>query len=161
ITSPSIRLRSVALNSDRCTSTRQRTSSSAERRGKGSVPTKGKSNIDCSPWADRVATATGSRGARAWFTLEDMPQERILIVDDDPWILRIVSALLEKKGYLVITASDGDDGLHRAEQLRPDLIISDVMMPRMDGWAMIKSLRARPDLAMTPVIFLTALGSEE
>jgi CheY-like chemotaxis protein len=90
-----------------------------------------------------------------------MAQERILIVDDDPWILRMVSALLEKKGYTVITASDGDDGLHRAEQLRPDLIISDVMMPRMDGWAMIKSLRARPDLAMTPVIFLTALGSEE
>jgi CheY-like chemotaxis protein len=90
-----------------------------------------------------------------------MAQERILIVDDDPWILRMVSALLEKKGYTVITASDGDDGLHRAEQLHPDLIISDVMMPRMDGWSMVKSLRARPDLAMTPVIFLTALGSEE
>jgi len=105
--------------------------------------------------------AIPSRGARGWFKLGDMSQERILIVDDDPWILRMVSALLEKKGYTVITASDGDDGLQRAEQLRPDLIISDVMMPRMDGWAMVKSLRARPDLAMTPVIFLTALGSEE
>jgi CheY-like chemotaxis protein len=88
--------------------------------------------------------------------------ERILIVDDDPWILRMVSTLLEKRGYQIISASDGEEGLQRADQVKPDLIITDVMMPRMDGWTMVKHLRARPgDLSMTPVIFLTALGGEE
>jgi CheY-like chemotaxis protein len=89
------------------------------------------------------------------------PVERILIVDDDPWILRMVSTLLEKKGYQIFTASDGEEGLIRAAQMKPDLIITDVMMPRMDGWTMVKHLRARPDLAIIPVIFLTALGGEE
>src|SRR4051812_5717136 len=89
------------------------------------------------------------------------PTERILIVDDDPWILRMVSTLLEKKGYQILTASDGEEGLLRADQVKPDLIITDVMMPRMDGWTMVKHLRARPDLSMIPVIFLTALGGEE
>src|SRR5690242_13939464 len=88
--------------------------------------------------------------------------ERILIVDDDPWILRMVSTLLEKKGYAIVSASDGEEGLQRADQVKPDLIITDVMMPRMDGWTMVKHLRARPGvLSMTPVIFLTALGGEE
>jgi CheY-like chemotaxis protein len=90
-----------------------------------------------------------------------MPPERILIVDDDPWILRMVSTLLEKRGYAILTASDGEEGLFRADQMRPDLIITDVMMPKMDGWAMVKALRSRPDFGITPVIFLTALGSEE
>jgi CheY-like chemotaxis protein len=90
-----------------------------------------------------------------------MSPERILIVDDDPWILRMVSTLLEKKGYAIITASDGEEGLIRADQSKPDLIISDVMMPKMDGWTMVKALRSRPELAIIPVIFLTALGGEE
>jgi CheY-like chemotaxis protein len=90
-----------------------------------------------------------------------MTPERILIVDDDPWILRMVSTLLEKKGFTIVTASDGEEGLIRADQCKPDLIISDVMMPKMDGWSMVKALRSRPQLAITPVIFLTALGGED
>jgi CheY-like chemotaxis protein len=90
-----------------------------------------------------------------------MSSERILIVDDDPWILRMVSTLLEKRGYKILTAGDGEEGLFRADQMRPDLIISDVMMPKMDGWAMIKALRSRPEFGIVPVIFLTALGGEE
>src|SRR2546421_573314 len=87
--------------------------------------------------------------------------ERILIVDDDPWILRMVSTLLQKRGFAISTASDGEEGLERAAEVHPDLIISDVMMPRLDGWAMVRKLRAHPQLAFIPVIFLTALGSEE
>jgi CheY-like chemotaxis protein len=90
-----------------------------------------------------------------------MTGERVLIVDDDPWILRMVSAILEKKGYSVLTASDGEEGLLRADQSKPDLIICDVMMPRMDGWTMVKTLRSRRELALIPVIFLTALGGDE
>jgi DNA-binding response OmpR family regulator len=90
-----------------------------------------------------------------------MAVPRVLIVDDDPWILRMVSTLLEKRGYNIATASDGEEGLLRADQIRPDLIITDVMMPKLDGWALVRALRSRPELALVPVIFLTALGGEE
>src|SRR5436309_6390921 len=91
----------------------------------------------------------------------DMASPRVLIVDDDPWILRMVSTLLEKRGYAIATASDGEEGLMRADQLRPDLIITDVMMPKLDGWSLVRALRSRPELALVPVIFLTALGSDD
>lgn len=91
-----------------------------------------------------------------------MSQIRVLVVDDDPWILRMVSSSLEKKGtYSVDTARDGQQALHKAQALKPDLIISDVMMPVMDGWALVQHLRADPELADVPVLFLTALGKDE
>lgn len=86
---------------------------------------------------------------------------RVLVVDDDPWILRMVSATLEKKGYVVDTAREGRQALERARSVRPDVIISDVMMPVMDGWTFVQQLRAIPQLASVPVIFLTALGKDE
>jgi CheY-like chemotaxis protein len=89
-------------------------------------------------------------------------QIRVLVVDDDPWILRMVSSSLEKKGtYSVDTARDGQQALHKAQAQRPDLIISDVMMPVMDGWALVQHLRADPELVDVPVLFLTALGKDE
>jgi len=87
--------------------------------------------------------------------------ERILIVDDDPWILRMVSTLLEKRGYDIFTAQDGEEALGKAEEVRPDLVVTDVMMPKMDGWELVRELRARPHLALVPVLFLTALSGEE
>ncbi len=86
---------------------------------------------------------------------------RVLVVDDDPWILRMVSATLEKKSYVVDTAREGRAALERARAVRPDVIISDVMMPVMDGWTFVQQLRAIPQLASVPVIFLTALGKDE
>ncbi|MFO0634179.1 MAG: response regulator [Nannocystaceae bacterium] len=86
---------------------------------------------------------------------------RVLVVDDDPWILRMVSATLEKKSYVVDTAREGRQALERARAVRPDVIISDVMMPVMDGWTFVQQLRAIPQLATIPVIFLTALGKDE
>jgi CheY-like chemotaxis protein len=90
-----------------------------------------------------------------------MPDTRILVVDDDAWILRMVTTVLEKRGYEVIVARDGEEGIAKAQAAPPDLIITDVMMPRLDGWALVKQLRSRADLALVPVIFLTALGSDE
>src|SRR5512142_2350663 len=90
-----------------------------------------------------------------------MPPSRILVVDDDAWILRMVTTVLEKHGHEVIVARDGEEGLHQAVTAPPDLIITDVMMPRLDGWALVKQLRSKPELAFVPVIFLTALGSDE
>src|SRR5262249_3251240 len=90
-----------------------------------------------------------------------MAATRILVVDDDAWILRMVTTVLEKRGYEVLVAHYGEEGLSKAQASPPDLIITDVMMPRLDGWALVKHLRSKPDLAFVPVIFLTALGSDE
>jgi CheY-like chemotaxis protein len=90
-----------------------------------------------------------------------MAGTRILVVDDDAWILRMVTTVLEKRGYEIFVARDGEEGMEKAQAVTPDLIITDVMMPKLDGWALVKQLRATPQLAFVPVIFLTALGSDE
>src|SRR6476660_359715 len=73
----------------------------------------------------------------------------------------MVATVLEKRGYSVETAVDGEDALQRALARAPDLLITDVMMPKLDGWSLVRQLRAKPHLAMLPVIFLTALSSED
>jgi DNA-binding response OmpR family regulator len=85
----------------------------------------------------------------------------VLVADDDAWILRMVATVLEKRGYSVETAVDGEDALARAIARPPDLLITDVMMPKIDGWSLVRQLRAHSALAMLPVIFLTALSSED
>ena len=91
--------------------------------------------------------------------MNDVPH--VLVADDDAWILRMVATVLEKRGYTVETAVDGEDALERALARTPDLLITDVMMPKLDGWSLVRQLRAHPELAMLPVIFLTALSSED
>jgi CheY-like chemotaxis protein len=86
---------------------------------------------------------------------------RVLIADDDTWILRMVSTVLAKRGYEVDTATDGEEAFTKAVASPPDLLVTDVMMPRMDGWALVRALRARPETALLPVLFLTALSSDE
>ncbi len=86
---------------------------------------------------------------------------RVLVVDDDPWILRMVTATLQKRNYVVDTAREGRQALERANANPPDVIISDVMMPVMDGWTFVEQLRQDPRLSAIPVIFLTALGKDE
>lgn len=85
----------------------------------------------------------------------------VLVADDDAWILRMVATVLEKRGYSVETAVDGEDAYARAVARRPDLLITDVMMPKLDGWALVRQLRAHSEFAGLPVIFLTALSSED
>jgi len=87
--------------------------------------------------------------------------KRILIVDDEPWVIQMVKTVLEKHGHLLLSASDGQQGLDKALASTPDLIITDVMMPGMNGWELIRALRSHPRMSLIPVIFLTALNSEE
>src|SRR6185503_10408376 len=67
---------------------------------------------------------------------------RILVVDDDDWILSGVQVVLNDAGFQVEFARDGKEGLDAAFRLEPDLIITDVLMPRMDGWSFVRQLRA-------------------
>ena len=73
----------------------------------------------------------------------------------------MVTTVLSKRGYKIHTAADGQEAYLKAIEVRPDLIVTDIMMPKMDGWTLVRSLRARAELALTPVIFLSALGSDE
>ena len=91
------------------------------------------------------------------------PQEvsqtpRILLVDDEPGLRTAVQAYLEDEGFQVTTAVDGEEGWEKAQKMIPDVIISDVMMPRCDGYGLLKKIREDERLGGTPVIFLTAKG---
>ncbi|WP_255110700.1 response regulator transcription factor [Synechococcus sp. RedBA-s] len=83
---------------------------------------------------------------------------RLLLVDDEPGLRTAVQAYLEDEGFVVATANDGEEGWVAAQELIPDLVISDVMMPRLDGYGLLKRLRGDERLGGTPVIFLTAKG---
>jgi CheY-like chemotaxis protein len=85
--------------------------------------------------------------------------KRILIVDDEPAILRMVESLLTRRGHVVEKAKDGAEGLQKAMRNKPDLVITDVLMPEMDGWAFVRALRSHKELSFVPVIFLTALNT--
>jgi DNA-binding response OmpR family regulator len=90
--------------------------------------------------------------------LPDRPQlcrVHILVVDDDPWVHQFLTAALQREGWVVSTAFDGIEGLRRASRLQPSLIITDVVMPRMDGWTFVRQLRTLWEFASTPVVFLT------
>src|SRR5512143_2539105 len=82
--------------------------------------------------------------------------ETILVVDDDPDIARFVEVNLRSAGYDVSVASDGEEALEKAGQLRPDLVLLDVMMPRIDGFEVAQRLRRNPQTANTSIIMLTA-----
>ncbi len=101
------------------------------------------------------------QSAEAGDTIKPMSAPRILVADDDAWILKMVTTVLQKRGYVVETASDGEEALEKAIADPPDLVITDVMMPKLDGWTLVKALRARPEFSFVPVIFLTALGSDD
>ena len=82
--------------------------------------------------------------------------ERILVVDDDRDIVRLVSSYLEKAGYEVVTANDGETALHVLRRDQPQLVILDLMLPDRDGWDVARLIRSDPSLAATPIIMLTA-----
>ncbi len=86
-----------------------------------------------------------------------MAQEKILVVEDDKDIVRLLKYNLEKEGYRVVVASDGESGLAAARKERPDLLILDVMVPKLDGFEILKIVRRESRL---PVLMLTARKQE-
>lgn len=86
--------------------------------------------------------------------------KRILIVDDEPNIVISLEFLMMREGHEVRVARDGEAGLAAVREHRPDLVVLDVMMPKLDGFSVLASIRSDPDLAHTHVLMLTAKGRE-
>lgn len=82
--------------------------------------------------------------------------DRILVVDDDRDIVRLVRSYLEKAGYQILTAYDGDTALKILKAEKPQLLILDLMLPDKDGWDVVRLVRSDPQIAATPIIMLTA-----
>ncbi len=85
---------------------------------------------------------------------------KILVVEDDPSALRLVVYTLEQEGYQVITASDGLEGVRKARDEHPDLIILDIMLPGLDGYEVCQQLRKEPETAKFPILMLSAKARE-
>lgn len=85
-----------------------------------------------------------------------MPTARVLVVDDDHEIVRVVRGYLEQAGFQVLTAYDGASALHTLRHERPDLMVLDLMLPDQDGWSITQTVRADEKLAALPIIMLTA-----
>ena len=88
-----------------------------------------------------------------------MPK-KILAVDDERHIVRLVEVNLQRAGYEVVTAFDGREALEKVKSENPDLVVLDVMMPYMDGFEVLKNLKADPTTAEIPVIMLTAKAQD-
>ncbi len=87
-------------------------------------------------------------------------RKKILVVDDDAELVELISFNLKQAGFSIGTACNGVDAIKKARSLQPDLIVLDVMMPELDGFAVCEILRRDPDTASVPIMMLTALSSE-
>jgi len=88
-------------------------------------------------------------------------QRRILVVDDDHVFVEATRAVLESKNYQVSVAYDGDEGLQKAREDKPDAIILDIIMPTKDGFTVCEQLKEDPELTGIPVLVLTSFASDK
>jgi len=86
---------------------------------------------------------------------------RILVADDDRFLRKAVETMLVREGYTVVTAADGEEALRAARTEKPDLILLDLIMPKMRGFEVLKALKADPQIGLMPVIVLSNLGQEQ
>jgi signal transduction histidine kinase/CheY-like chemotaxis protein len=117
-----------------------------------STPGKGSSFTITLPDRDRAARAAPALPEGA----EDAPL--VMIVDDDPNARHLLAATVRREGYRVIEATDGETALALAREWHPDVVTLDVLMPRMDGWAVLTTLKSDLELASIPVIIVTVLA---
>lgn len=83
-------------------------------------------------------------------------KKKILYIEDNEQNLYLVTFILEKHGYEVYSAMDGQEGIDRAARVQPDLILLDIQLPLMDGYAVAQQLRTNPDLAEVPIVAVTS-----
>ncbi|RLC94711.1 MAG: two-component system response regulator [Chloroflexi bacterium] len=89
-----------------------------------------------------------------------MEGRTILLVDDDPHVIRSLTFMLNKEGYETVVATDGEDAMEKLRQLKPRVMFLDVMMPKKNGYEVVRELRSDPDLGDVHVVLLTAKGQE-
>ncbi len=106
--------------------------------------------------AEPIAEAAAASGAARPATGQ---AGTVLVIDDEATVRDLMERFLDKEGFRVVTAAGGQEGLRLAKELRPDAITLDVMMPAMDGWAVLSALKSDPDLTDIPVIMLTMLDA--
>lgn len=87
--------------------------------------------------------------------------KKILIIEDERDLIKVLTERFEGEGFTVFNATNGKEGLEVAEQNQPDIILLDIIMPRMDGMTMLKQLREKPWGKDIPVVILTNLGDSE
>ena len=85
----------------------------------------------------------------------------LLVIEDEAPLRANLVRILAAEGYTVIAAADGEEGIRRVREGRPDLVICDILMPLVDGFGVLASLRSRPETAELPFIFLTASADKE
>ena len=88
-------------------------------------------------------------------------QAKILVIDDDPVFVKTTKTILESRNYQVITAFDGDEGLQKARDEEPNLILLDIIMPTQDGFHVCEQIKGNPQLADIPVIILTSFAKQK
>lgn len=110
---------------------------------------------------DSVSVAETGKAAGNTLPIESLPASRILVVDDQPANIQIVGAVLGGLGHEIIPASDGATALKRLAIRQPDLILLDVLMPRMDGHEVCRRIKENPDWVDIPVIFLSAADDKD
>lgn len=88
------------------------------------------------------------------------PARRVLLIDDEPSIIKVVGKRLEREGFEVLIALDGQDGLTKAQTQHPDLIILDLMLPKRSGFEICATLKQDPQSSAIPIVIYTARGQE-
>jgi DNA-binding response OmpR family regulator len=113
-------------------------------------------------WATNLTPTASSRAGRRGTLAAADSKGTILVVDDNPDNVEILRAFLESRGYAVAQAPDGRSALGKLEQVRPELVLLDVMMPGMDGWQVCRAIKNHPEFgAATRVVMVTAKGAFE
>jgi CheY-like chemotaxis protein len=111
--------------------------------------------------AEESGTAAAAAEAPAAVTPEPGQERVVLVIDDDPSALDLIGRTLQGAGVRVVTASDGEEGLNLARTLHPAAITLDVLMPGMDGWEVLRELKADPETRDIPVIMVTMTDDRE
>jgi DNA-binding response OmpR family regulator len=87
--------------------------------------------------------------------------KKILVIDDEPELVKAITVRLQASGYEVIFAYDGQEGIDKAEEIKPDLILLDIIMPKKDGWEVCKNLKSNPTTKGIPILICTASGQRD
>ena len=87
--------------------------------------------------------------------------KKVLLVEDDPFLIDIYTTKLKGSGFVIQVATDGNEAINKIKEEKPDLIVLDIVLPHVDGWEILRSVKADKKLADTKVIVLSNLGQKE